>query len=454
MVMQAAQSFGRFVDSIQRNASRFNDPTDQPPEFYASLEENQRQAEIKPSVRDREEIEKLIPIAVDFRNRGKNKEEGQKAIQRLAEIPGGTQTLDRVASSAISQNVRIMQGEAPENVGQQIRRDIGQVGKDIITPMVSAEQVERILPTVSQQLQPVVDALGTIRTGVERFGPTQASLASRILPESRQETAQFVSEQTTPLGLGLTVGTAGAGGAVPTAALTRGIAAAPRGISTGLRAVRAITQPIGETASGFRGFAQRAAQEQAAESGAVLGSEFAERETEGLPAPIRTAAQIGAGLLGGVGGLATAPVIAGRRYARPDVTINTARDGNIEDVFPSSELAKPDTTIKEIQQTANQPDLSPPSKNILGEDEQYRKPLDKTPDVDLDNLQDFDQKLDINFSDNGARRLGTRLKRFTGLFDPGLRAINQGKRYAINYASQIDEIKNKLNAIFIPVDAL
>ena len=454
MVMQAAQSFGRFVDSIQRNASRFNDPTDQPPEFYASLEENQRQAEIKPSVRDREEIEKLIPIAGDFRNRGKNKEEGQKAIQRLAEIPGGTQTLDRVASSAISQNVRIMQGEAPENVGQQIRRDIGQVGKDIITPMVSAEQVERILPTVSQQLQPVVDALGTIRTGVERFGPTQASLASRILPESRQETAQFVSEQTTPLGLGLTVGTAGAGGAVPTAALTRGIAAAPRGISTGLRAVRAITQPIGETASGFRGFAQRAAQEQAAETGAVLGSEFAERQTAGLPAPIRTAAQIGAGLLGGVGGLATAPVIAGRRYARPDVTINTARDGNIEDVFPSSELAKPDTTIKEIQQTANQPDLSPPSKNILGEDEQYRKPLDKTPDVDLDNLQDFDQKLDINFSDNGARRLGTRLKRFTGLFNPALRAINEGKRYAINYASQIDEIKNKLNAIFIPVDAL
>ena len=28
---------------------------------------------------------------------------------------------------------------------------------------------------------------------------------------------------------------------------------------------------------------------------------------------------------------------------------------NIEEVFPSSELANPDTTIKQVQQTANQP---------------------------------------------------------------------------------------------------
>lgn len=46
MVMKAPSGFGRFVDSIQERLSRFNDPTDQSPEFYASLEENQRQAEI------------------------------------------------------------------------------------------------------------------------------------------------------------------------------------------------------------------------------------------------------------------------------------------------------------------------------------------------------------------------------------------------------------------------
>ena len=476
MVMKAPSGFGRFVDSIQERLSRFNDPTDQSPEFYASLEENQRQAEIKPSVRDREEIEKLIPIAVDFRNRGKNKEEGQKAIQRLAEIPGGIQTLDKVASSAISQNVRIMQGEAPENLGQAIRRDIGRAGKEIITPKVSAEQIERgfeRIPgsNIEQSIPQPIQRASQFVSDVMPFIPGPQQLTSKLTPSTREEAAQFLSEQTTPLGIGLTVGTAGAGGTVPMAALTKGIAAAPRGISTGLRAVRGLVRPFAETSEGFRGFLQRLLTEQAAEAGGILGSQAAGRETEGLPAPIRTAAQIGGWLVGGFGGLATIPSLlnAPRRVTVPPTTIDTqstpvntqlsffdstARDENIEEVFPSSELANPDTTIKQVQQTANQPDVSTPPKNILGEDEQYRKPLDKTPDIDLDDLQDFDQKLDINFSDNAARKLGTRFKSVAGLFNPALRAINEGKKYAINYASQIDEIKNKLNAVFIPVDAL
>jgi len=606
MVMQAAQGFGRFVDSIQRNASRFNDPTDQSPEFYDSLEENQRQAEIKPSVKDRKELEKLIPIAVEFRNRGKNQEEGQKAIQRLAEIPGGLQTLDKVSAEAMAQNLRFMQGETPENLGQAIRRDIGRAGKEIITPKVSAEQIERgfeRIPgsNIEQSIPQPIQRASQFVSDVMPFIPGPQQLTSRLTPSTREEAAQFLSEQTTPLGIGLTVGTAGAGGTVPMAALTKGIAAAPRGISTGLRAVRGLVRPFAETSEGFRGFLQRLLTEQAAEAGGILGSQAAGRETEGLPAPIRTAAQIGGGLVGGFGGLATIPSLlkaptrvtvpprtikfirntesppnlgtrfgqdvepagkyiteatdadiariekqeGGPRFESGEVTFenplvipfgegyesannwkrvlseryqatgeelsqkivddgydgiittynnvpgipngttseivdltsfkktpttkdtqstpvntqlsffdSTARNENIEEVFPSSELANPDTTIKQVQQTANQPDVSTPPKNILGEDEQYRKPLDKTPDVDLDDLQDFDQKLDINFSDNAARKLGTRFKSVAGLFNPALRAINEGKKYAINYASQIDEIKNKLNAVFIPVDAL
>ena len=77
MVMGAAGAFGRFADAFQRNiAPRFNDPTDQPPSFEASLqrvEEIEKQKEVRPSVKEREKLQKLIPIAVDFRNRGKIK---------------------------------------------------------------------------------------------------------------------------------------------------------------------------------------------------------------------------------------------------------------------------------------------------------------------------------------------------------------------------------------------
>ena len=74
------------------------------------------------------------------------------------------------SSNNLKLNVRIMQGEAPENLGQAIRRDIGRAGKEIITPMVSAEQIER---------------------GLERI---PGSNIEQSIPQPIQRASQFVSD--------------------------------------------------------------------------------------------------------------------------------------------------------------------------------------------------------------------------------------------------------------------
>ena len=136
-------------------------------------------------------------------------------------------------------------------------RDPGALIRGLITP----EQVERVLPPIPR---PVSDVLGRVRDVGETLpGPQQLS---RLLPASREETAQFISDQTSPAGIALNLATAGLGPAAGPA-LRAAATTAPRVLSPALRLAGRAVEPISQTAPGFTGFAQRAAQEQAIEAG-------------------------------------------------------------------------------------------------------------------------------------------------------------------------------------------
>ena len=512
MVMGAAGAFGRFADAFQRNiAPRFNDPTDQPPSFEASLqrvEEIEKQKEVRPSVKDREKLQKLIPIAVDFRNRGKNKEEGRKAIEELSKIPGGIQALDTIAASAISQNANIMKEEAPRGVGPTIARDISRVGRDfgnINRPIVSVEQARDFDPPGGRLPAGVSNVL---QKGFRAIMP----LASEAMPDTEQERAEFISSMTQPSDLAINLAFARLGGRGAQETLGRLAAAAPRGLSQAIRGFGAVTRPITETPEGFRGFSTRMGQEAAIQAGATLGAQEATRRTQDQPGYVRIPSQILGTVVGGAQGLGTAAGIGNLvnpnilrmtpdaiippRPELPEAGPSGGRfvvnpQGTILDLFNLENRAKADTGYIKLfrqadeanpnwrfsqapgqQQTATGQTIpgqtadivpAPPKPvNVLGEDTNYKTYKPETKTVNWQPLQDFEELNRLNFIENTARQLGATIagipapgfNKISGLFNPALKAINDGRQLAITYASQINQINLRITQAFIPVQKL
>tara|TARA_R100000152_G_C6780005_1_gene212263 strand:+ start:122 stop:4288 length:4167 start_codon:yes stop_codon:yes gene_type:complete len=204
----------------------------------------------------------------------------------------------------------------------------------LLQGLVTPEQVERILPPIPR---PVSDVLGRVRDVGETLpGPQQLS---RLLPASREDTSEFISAQTSPAGIALNLATAGLGPAAGPA-LRAAAASAPRVLSPGLRLAGRAVEPITQTASGFTGFVQRAAQEQAIEASSLLASQAAARETENLdiPGPLKTAINIGAGFAGGVAGLSTAPGVSqGVGKTLDAITLRRTGKQAVEDVAKRAE---------------------------------------------------------------------------------------------------------------------
>jgi hypothetical protein len=510
MVMGAAGAFGRFADAFQRNiAPRFNDPTDQPPGFEASLqrtEEIEKQKQVRPSVKDREKLQKLIPVAVDFRNRGQNEEEGRKAIEELSKIPGGIQALDTIAASAISQNANIMKEEAPRGVGPTIARDISRVGRDfgnINRPIVSVEQARDFDPPGGRLPAGVSNVL---QKGFRAIMP----LASEAMPETEQERAEFISSMTQPSDLAINLAFARLGGRGTQEALGSLARSAPIGLSQAIRGFRAVTRPITETPEGFRGFTTRMGQEAAIQAGATLGAQEATRRTQDQPAYVRIPSQILGTVVGGAQGLGTAAGIGnlvnpnilrmtpdaivpsrpelpepgptgGRFVVNPQGTIldlfnleNRAKtDTGYIKVFRQADEANPNWRFSQAPgqqqtaagqtipgQTADIVPAPPKPVNVLGEDTNYKTYKPETKTVNWQPLQDFEELNRLNFIENSARVLGTTIagtpgfNKISGLFNPALKAINDGRQLAITYASQINQINLRITQAFIPVQKL
>ena len=325
----------------------------------------------------------------------------------------------------------------------------------LLRGLVTPEQVERILPTVPQPLQPVVDVLGAARNIGQRLpGPQQIT---RILPTTREETAQFISDQTSPVGIGLNIAAAGLGPVVAPA--LRGVAtAAPRVVRFPARAAAAVAEPLGQTRGGFTGFAQRALQEQGLEAAGVRAIQMGEPATQNLPTPLRIASQAALGFGGAA--LASRPLSAIGAPKKPNVSI--------EPDLGKADIAKPDASIKELSDLGNENIRT--TGNPFGDINKYKreaKSYDDLDDVVLDEVQGIQQKLDLIFSPNNAnkirknlneffpnnaRRVGEQFSKITKYFDPSLNASTMPKKLSIVYASSLDEVRGRVRALFAEID--
>ena len=325
----------------------------------------------------------------------------------------------------------------------------------LLRGLVSPEQVERILPTIPQQLQPVVDVLGAARDIGQRLpGPQQIT---RILPTTRQETAQFISDQTSPVGIGLNIAAAGLGPVVAPA--LRGVATtAPRVVRFPARAAAAVAEPLGQTRGGFTGFAQRALQEQGLEAAGVRAIQMGEPATQNLPTPLRIASQAALGFGGAA--LASRPLSAIGAPKKPNVSI--------EPDLGKADVAKPDASIKELSDLGNENIRT--TGNPFGDINKYKreaKSYDDLDDVVLDEVQGIQQKLDLIFSPNNAnkirknlneffpnnaRRVGEQFSKITKYFDPSLNASTMPKKLSIVFASSLDEVRGRVRALFAEID--